>query len=72
MLGLLYQTRTRWLLTDETVWSPGYATAEQPPPDIVCRAATSHPKLWLAALVVLSYGALLVALAVKSRAVLTP
>jgi hypothetical protein len=76
LMGLLYQTRTRWLLTtgdsedgEEMAWSPGYVTAEQPPPDVNCRAATSRPKLWLAALVVLSYFALLAALAVESRAV---
>jgi hypothetical protein len=57
---------------DERAWSPGYVTAEQPPPDIVCRAATARPKLWLAAIVVLSYGALLAALAVESSAVSTP
>ncbi|MDA1051485.1 MAG: CPBP family intramembrane metalloprotease [Planctomycetota bacterium] len=79
LLGLLYQTRTRWLLAnydlqsgEETAWSPGYVTAEQPPAGVDCRAATSPMKFWLAALVVLSYVALLAALAVESGAVLRP
>lgn len=78
VLGLLYQTRTRWLLTTgesdrgaEVVWSPGYETAEQPPPDVSGFPATSPMKLWLAAAVVLSYLALVASLAVESRAVLT-
>lgn len=79
LLGLLYQTRTRWLLTtcdsqsgEPMAWSPGYVTAEQPPPYVACRVATSRPKLWLAAIVVLSYLALLAALAGESRAVSIP
>ncbi len=79
LLGLLYQMRTRWLLTtgdsqdgEETVWSPGYVTAERPPSDVGGRAQTLNPKLWLAALVVLSYFALLAALAIESQAVLVP
>lgn len=79
LLGLFYQTRTHWLLStsesqqgEERAWSPGYVTAEQPPRELDCQVATSRPKLWLAAIVVLSYGALLTAFAVESAAVLTP
>ncbi|MBI2478765.1 MAG: hypothetical protein HYV60_09070, partial [Planctomycetia bacterium] len=79
LLGLLYQTRTRWLLTagdspqgHERAWSPGYVTAEQPPREIDCRAVSARPRYWLVAIAVLSYGALLAALAVESESVLTP
>ncbi|MEX0818555.1 MAG: CPBP family intramembrane glutamic endopeptidase, partial [Pirellulaceae bacterium] len=76
LLALLYQTRTRWLLTanglprgEEPVWSPGYVTAEQPPQEIACHAEAARPKMWLVAIILLSYVALLAALAVESRAV---
>lgn len=79
LLRLLYQTRTRWLLTtddsqnvDDEIWSPGYMTAEQPPSDVVCRAVTARPKLWIVAIVVFSYVMLLVTLALESHAVLKP
>jgi membrane protease YdiL (CAAX protease family) len=79
LLGMFYQTRTRWLLTsgdsqqgEEKTWSPGYVTAEQPPRELDCRVATSRPKLWLVAIVVLSYGVLLAALVVESRAASIP
>ena len=78
VLGLLYQTRTRWLLTTgesesgaDVFWSPGYETAEQPPRAIDAFPTATRPRLWLAAAVLISYLALLAALAVESRAVLT-
>lgn len=79
LLGLLYTTRTRWLLTasgtqpgNERAWSPGYATAEQPPREVDCRAVSARPQYWLVAIAVISYGALLAALVIESRAVSTP
>ncbi|MBC8351656.1 MAG: CPBP family intramembrane metalloprotease [Planctomycetes bacterium] len=79
LLGLLYQTRARWIMTSsdsqdgaEVAWSPGYVTAEQPPSGIGCHAATAPMRLWLAAFAVLSYGALLAALILESQAVSAP
>ncbi len=76
---LFYRIRTRWLLPTgnsspgrETVWSPGYVTAEQPPRELGCRAVTAPTPYWLVAIAVLSFGALLAALAFESRAVSLP
>ncbi len=35
---VMYRTRTRYLLPDDTEWSPGYVTAEAPPADLQTRA----------------------------------
>ncbi|MCA9142954.1 MAG: CPBP family intramembrane metalloprotease [Planctomycetaceae bacterium] len=79
LLGVLYQTRTRWMLASDHAqdegdqeWSPGYVTAERPPRDVPCHAANAPMKYWLAAFVLLSYFALLVTLAIESHAVATP
>jgi hypothetical protein len=44
LLGLLYQSRTRWLLPDGTEWSPGFFATEAPPAELeaqpICRAPT--------------------------------
>ena len=34
---LLYRSRVRWALADGTDWSPGFATAETPPPSVGAR-----------------------------------
>ena len=36
----LYRTRSRWVLPDGSVWSPGYVSAEMPPPEKDAAAAT--------------------------------
>jgi membrane protease YdiL (CAAX protease family) len=49
--AILYQTRTRWVLPDGREWSPGYAGAEMPPPDLqavaTCRKA-NRQLVWVA------------------------
>lgn len=63
VLGLLlYQTRTCWLLPDGSVWSPGYSTGESPPTGVPARAVNSPPSVLLAALTLVIYGLLVVAL----------
>ena len=79
LLGWLYQTRTRWQVMtsasgdeDGPAWSPGYVTAEMPPSNIACFAMSASPPAWLVGAIVLSYGALLAALAVESQSALMP
>jgi tetratricopeptide (TPR) repeat protein len=40
---LLYRTRTRWVLPDGQVWSPGYLSAEMPPAELAATARRSSP-----------------------------
>lgn len=78
LLVLLYQTRTYWQHADSdlpgegTSWSPGYVTAEQPPPEVNCRATTPKVNWILVAFVACSYLGLLAGLAIESQAALAP
>src|SRR5262249_48065668 len=40
---LFYRTRIRWLLPDGTAWSPGYVSAEIPPPAVATVARSVRP-----------------------------
>lgn len=40
---LWYQTRTRWLLPDGGVWTPGYLSAEMPPRQLLCVPRSNWP-----------------------------
>ena len=42
--SLLYQTRTRWLLPDGSLWSPGYVTGEGPPREVTAQATSPTPQ----------------------------
>jgi hypothetical protein len=65
---LLYAMRTRWLLSDRRVWSPGYVTAEMPPAHLEAVARLATPCLLVVALAVLGYLAFAGALAWELRA----
>lgn len=41
---LLYQTRTRWILPDGNVWSPGYHTVEMPPASTAAYPQVGKPR----------------------------
>ncbi|HEY7425294.1 MAG TPA: tetratricopeptide repeat protein [Gemmataceae bacterium] len=43
LLLLLYRTRTRWVLADGQVWSPGYVSAEMPPVELAANARLGSP-----------------------------
>jgi tetratricopeptide (TPR) repeat protein/membrane protease YdiL (CAAX protease family) len=43
LIFLLYRTRTRWVLADGQVWSPGYLSAEMPPTEQAATARRSSP-----------------------------
>jgi membrane protease YdiL (CAAX protease family) len=61
--GLVYCTRTRWLLPDGSTWSPGYATAEMPPVALGAqphRSAASPSRVATAAGIYLAFVAILV------------
>jgi membrane protease YdiL (CAAX protease family)/Flp pilus assembly protein TadD len=40
---LFYRTRTRWLRPDGEEWSPGYVSAEMPPPGVEATACLARP-----------------------------
>jgi membrane protease YdiL (CAAX protease family) len=52
---LLYETRTRWILPDGSIWSPGYVTAESPPVQLAAVARLRTPSKWSLAIAVLAY-----------------
>ncbi|MCA9118774.1 MAG: CPBP family intramembrane metalloprotease [Planctomycetaceae bacterium] len=75
LFSLLYQTRTYWRTsigdTDgecDHSWSPGFITAEMPPVENGYVAVSTKPQLWAIVAIVVSYGALVAALAVESQA----
>ena len=43
LLFVFYRMRTRWLLPDGQEWSPGYVSAEMPPPGFEACASPSRP-----------------------------
>lgn len=49
LLGLLYQTRTRWLLPDGSEWSPGFFATETPPAELDAQPVSAAPSLPLSA-----------------------
>lgn len=66
ILLVLFQSRTRWVLTDGRYWSPGYVTGESPDPEQNATAVTGRITLgqWL---VVLLTSAVLVACLLKAH-----
>lgn len=42
---LFWETRTRWVLPDRQIWSPGYITAEMPPAHLGAKARLSTPHI---------------------------
>lgn len=46
VLILLRFARTEWRLADGSIWSPGYSTAELPPPDAAAKPIIQHPPRW--------------------------
>lgn len=57
--AVLVRARTRWISEDGTEWTPGYATAEQPPRGATSGVNSSHPHVALALLTLIVYGGLL-------------
>jgi hypothetical protein len=66
ILLLLFQSRTRWLLADGQVWSPGYVTGESPDPERGATAMAGKITIgqWL---VVLLTSAVLIACLLKAH-----
>jgi hypothetical protein len=62
VLALLQLTRTRWILPDRSEWSPGYVTAERPPPSLGARPVSRPAPSGLLALAAVTL-ALLIATA---------
>ncbi len=63
-LGLVfYETRTRWVLRDGEEWSPGYVTAEIPPPELGATGERDPPAVVSGLMIVLVGMAFLAALA---------
>jgi membrane protease YdiL (CAAX protease family) len=60
--GVLYQTRTQWLLPNQDRWSPGYVTAESPPAELQARAVSARPHGLLVVLTLTAYAAFLASL----------
>ena len=60
--GLLMQTRTRWVLSDGSPWSPGYPGAEAPPAWVGAQPIAAAPHLGLVSLTAAAYALLLAAL----------
>jgi len=56
---LLYATRTRWLLPDQTEWTPGYVTAEEPPASLSALAISDRPPRGASLLCVAAYAGML-------------
>jgi membrane protease YdiL (CAAX protease family) len=49
---LLWQTRSRWVLPEGGDWTPGYLSAESPPPELGAQVLNGRPALgWLVLLV---------------------
>ena len=58
LLLLLYRTRTRWVLADGQVWSPGYVSAEMPHLELAATARLGSPGqawAWTAVLVYFAF-----------------
>src|SRR5262245_39842860 len=51
----LYRTRTRWILPDGVVWSPGHLSAEMPPASLAAVPITSRPGAVAPILAVVAY-----------------
>lgn len=68
ILALFYQSRSRWLLPDGAHWSPGYRTAEEPPPELGAVLCSARPAAWSLAAAVLAYVAFLGAMWAESIA----
>lgn len=60
-MWLLYRTRARWVLPDGSEWSPGFPTAEAPPPDAAARLEPGCAGFGPAVVVAASYLAYLTA-----------
>lgn len=57
-LGVLfYQMRSRWICPDGSEWSPGYVTAESPPPYILAECRAERPTIYCLAAAVAAYAA---------------
>lgn len=52
---LMFQIRSRWILTDGTAWSPGYVTAEMPPASVEARCQWQWPSMACLAGAAVSY-----------------
>lgn len=65
--GLLYATRTRWLLPDGRTWSPGYVTAEMPPANLGAQARITSPHPGVVAAAAAAYLAFAAALVWELR-----
>ncbi|MFL5339095.1 MAG: CPBP family intramembrane glutamic endopeptidase, partial [Gemmataceae bacterium] len=64
---LIYQTRTRWVLPDGRVWSPGYVTAEMPSPYLDAVPRPTAPRAEAVAAALLGYAWLVGALVWELR-----
>lgn len=65
LLGLLYQTRTRWILPDGSIWSAPFASTEAPPPSLGARPITAWPGAVLVLALVVTYVLLIASLAMS-------
>src|SRR5262249_38368084 len=52
---LFWETRTRWVLPDRQIWSPGYITAEMPPPHLGARARLTTPHILAVVVAIVVY-----------------
>jgi membrane protease YdiL (CAAX protease family) len=65
---LIFELRTRWVLPDGRVWSPGYVTAEMPPAHLGAVAKLTTPSLLAVVVAVVAYVVFAGALAWELRA----
>jgi membrane protease YdiL (CAAX protease family) len=68
VFALFYQSRSRWVLTDGSHWSPGYVTAEEPPRELGAVLHAARPAAWSLVAAVLAYVAFLGAMWAESIA----
>lgn len=66
-LILLFQIRTTWRLPDGTEWSPGYFSAERPPPGVHAAPISAAPKLSLLIANLGTFSVLMVAMLIASQ-----
>ena len=60
---VMIQTRTRWILPDGSVWTPGYVSAELPPEQLGARPVSRRANPWLVVTCLASHCWLIVAAA---------
>lgn len=63
LLGLLYQTRTRWVLPGGERWHPPFLSCEGPPPELAARTLVAWPRPLLVVALAVAYAGLIAAVA---------